>query len=309
MHAAVAVLLSMTVVTADASSGSVQPTRTRVRQPVVVAVDNEPAAPPVMVSDRPAEPVGGPSLQDETASDSKAGGNSLPEEEQTEAEPRRFATRRAPVVVPAPPVALPKVQTPPAEPAPTPEVVLTSKQEPTPAAAPPAPLPMARTTSAVQESDPEMEFIESEEGMGLVGRPYHDAFVSHHPAHDMLNMYHQPPRLRRNGKVPLCRSTCNLRQHMGYFPYAHGNYYFRPYTFTRLLQQQEQAARMGIDPRHPYSNDHYRKIYEEFETRIRVEEVPPGVIPGEIEGIPLEGDFELPDVDASPVPDEETNEE
>lgn len=100
-----------------------------------------------------------------------------------------------------------------------------------------------------------------------------------------FSVHQQPPRLNHKGRVPLCRSTCNLRQHVEYFPYAHGNYYFRPYTFSRLLQQQEQAARMAIDPRNPYSNKQFLKVYELMDERVSVEEIQPGEIPGEIEGI------------------------
>lgn len=94
--------------------------------------------------------------------------------------------------------------------------------------------------------------------------------------------YHTEPRLK-HGKVPHCCSTCNLLPHVEYFPEGHANYYFRPYTFTRLLQQQDQAARMGINPALPYSNEIYDKVYAEFEARRRTETVRPGEMPGEMQ--------------------------
>ncbi|MBX3412832.1 MAG: hypothetical protein KF708_09105 [Pirellulales bacterium] len=103
--------------------------------------------------------------------------------------------------------------------------------------------------------------------------------------------YHTEPRLK-HGKVPHCCSTCNLLPHVEYFPEAHANYYFRPYTFTRLLQQQDQAARMGINPALPYSNDLYEKVYAEFDARKRVETVHPGEMPGEMQE--FETDTEAP---------------
>lgn len=134
------------------------------------------------------------------------------------------------------------------------------------------------------------EFVEIDTGLNSLsahhGSVYeYTGYLLHGENGYPFTIHQQPPRLNRKGHVPLCRSTCNLRQHVEYFPYAHGNYYFRPYTFTRLLQQQEQAARMGIDPRNPYSNKQYLKVYEKMDERVRVEEVPPGEIPGEIEGI------------------------
>jgi len=103
--------------------------------------------------------------------------------------------------------------------------------------------------------------------------------------------YHTEPRLK-HGKVPHCCSTCNLLPHIEYFPEAHANFYFRPYTFTRLLQQQDQAARMGINPALPYSNELYEKVYAEFEARKRTETVEPGEMPGEMQE--FESDTEQP---------------
>lgn len=103
--------------------------------------------------------------------------------------------------------------------------------------------------------------------------------------------YHTEPRLK-HGKVPHCCSTCNLLPHIEYFPEAHANFYFRPYTFTRLLQQQDQAARMGINPALPYSNEIYDKVYAEFEARKRTETVEPGEMPGEMQE--FETDTEQP---------------
>jgi len=105
--------------------------------------------------------------------------------------------------------------------------------------------------------------------------------------------YHTEPRLK-HGKVPHCCSTCNLLPHVEYFPEGHANYYFRPYTFTRLLQQQDQAARMGINPALPYSNEIYDKVYAEFEARKRTETVDPGEMPGEMQEFETDTERSIP---------------
>ncbi len=65
---------------------------------------------------------------------------------------------------------------------------------------------------------------------------------------------------------PPWTSTGDMPQHMPYFPTAHGYYYFRPYNVIHVLQQQEMARRWGLDPRNPYDNRFFEKIYEAVET-------------------------------------------
>ena len=60
-----------------------------------------------------------------------------------------------------------------------------------------------------------------------------------------------------------CRSTCDMVPHVPYFPEYHGNYYFRPYSYHHVLMQQEIVKSWGGDPRHPYANDLFKKIYQE----------------------------------------------
>ena len=60
-----------------------------------------------------------------------------------------------------------------------------------------------------------------------------------------------------------CRSTCDMIPHFAYFPEFHGNYYFRPYSYHHVLLQKEIVKSWGEDPRHPYANDLFKKIYEE----------------------------------------------
>jgi hypothetical protein len=61
------------------------------------------------------------------------------------------------------------------------------------------------------------------------------------------------------------RSTGDMPLHYPYFPHAHGYYYFRPYNVLHVLQQQEMVARWGQDPRNPYDNRFFERVYRDQE--------------------------------------------
>lgn len=42
-------------------------------------------------------------------------------------------------------------------------------------------------------------------------------------------------------------------------------YYFRPYNWHHIVEQQESVMSFGGDPRHPYANYEFRGIYEGLE--------------------------------------------
>ena len=44
----------------------------------------------------------------------------------------------------------------------------------------------------------------------------------------------------------------------------HGYYYFRPYHVMHVYSQQELATRWGGDPRNPYDNTMFQRIYEQM---------------------------------------------
>ena len=44
----------------------------------------------------------------------------------------------------------------------------------------------------------------------------------------------------------------------------HGYYYFRPYHYSHIAQQQMIAARWGADPRSPYRSDLFYALYSEL---------------------------------------------
>jgi hypothetical protein len=63
-----------------------------------------------------------------------------------------------------------------------------------------------------------------------------------------------------------CRdSTCDMYQHMPYFPVNHGYYYFRPYNYVHVWKHQQWVTTIGGDPRNPYSRALFIPIYEQFE--------------------------------------------
>ncbi len=49
-----------------------------------------------------------------------------------------------------------------------------------------------------------------------------------------------------------------------YFPEYHGDYYFRPYHWTQVFEQQRIASRWGADPRMPYTSNVFQAVYAEL---------------------------------------------
>jgi hypothetical protein len=84
-----------------------------------------------------------------------------------------------------------------------------------------------------------------------------------------------------------------------YYPEAHGYYYFRPYNYVHVAQQQAIAVGWGADPRNPYSNEMFQGIYRQLEVPYYLpEEVSPPSLPrGPATGLPRVG----PAPSAAPV--------
>jgi hypothetical protein len=55
-----------------------------------------------------------------------------------------------------------------------------------------------------------------------------------------------------------------MPQHHAYFPVLHGYYYFRPYHPSHIPLHQQRVAGWGEDPRNPYSNDIFRRVYADY---------------------------------------------
>ncbi len=60
-------------------------------------------------------------------------------------------------------------------------------------------------------------------------------------------------------------SSCDMVQHYPYYPVLHGNYYFRPYGPRFVTRQQADVARWGGDPRNPYDNAVFQRVYDDLE--------------------------------------------
>lgn len=60
------------------------------------------------------------------------------------------------------------------------------------------------------------------------------------------------------------RSPGDMVQHMPFFGTTHGYYYFRPYHVMHVFSQQELATRWGGDPRNPYDNTMFQRVYQQM---------------------------------------------
>ena len=61
------------------------------------------------------------------------------------------------------------------------------------------------------------------------------------------------------------RSSCDMFQHHAYYPIDHGYYYFRPYNYMNVLCHVNLATTLGEDPRHPYANRLFERVYGELD--------------------------------------------
>jgi hypothetical protein len=71
---------------------------------------------------------------------------------------------------------------------------------------------------------------------------------------------------------PLCGGTCagcNMGQHHFYFPPLHGYYYFRPYHHSHVRRQQMLVQSWGGNPAHPYANEVFEAVYQQYKTEAR----------------------------------------
>jgi hypothetical protein len=103
---------------------------------------------------------------------------------------------------------------------------------------------------------------------------------------------------------------CDMPQHIPYYPPAHGNYYFRPYSVAQLARQQAMVVSWGGDPRNPYSNEIFRQVYAEMDTETiaapESDATPPAISePVLIEEVPneeaVELDFGVTDVETEAI--------
>jgi hypothetical protein len=92
-----------------------------------------------------------------------------------------------------------------------------------------------------------------------------------------------------------------MYQHYPYPPALGGYYYFRPYHIATVPVQQRFVTRWGGDPRNPYSNYVFDRVYSEIEVE-RAEPIQPGpatkdtsAAESDLEEIPAEESF--PDSD------------
>lgn len=65
-----------------------------------------------------------------------------------------------------------------------------------------------------------------------------------------------------------CRSPGNMPQHFPYVAEPKNYYYFRPYNWFHIPEQQREVTSYGGDTRHPYANDLFREVYEAIEAEL-----------------------------------------
>ena len=78
-----------------------------------------------------------------------------------------------------------------------------------------------------------------------------------------------------NGKLPCpFHSTCDMPQHQQYSAQPAFYYYFRPYQWTHVSLQQQEAAKYGLSPSNPYDNRFFEAIYKQVDDKIGMQREP-----------------------------------
>ena len=75
---------------------------------------------------------------------------------------------------------------------------------------------------------------------------------------------HCDPCTRKRLQAKYCYTPGDMYPRSPYFPVNHGNYYFRPYTWSHVGIQQQLASTWGADPRAPYQSQVFDSLYEEM---------------------------------------------
>ncbi|QDU99199.1 hypothetical protein Pla8534_71120 [Lignipirellula cremea] len=87
--------------------------------------------------------------------------------------------------------------------------------------------------------------------------------------------------------------------HMAYLAEPKTYYYFRPYNYLHIEQQQAEAGAWGADPGLPYSNEIFDAVFAQFEEGVEppISRLSPEVVP-----TPLDGGAPMPLEDVVPRP-------
>ena len=68
------------------------------------------------------------------------------------------------------------------------------------------------------------------------------------------------------------KCCCKMPQHHAYYPAMHGYYYFRPYHPLHIEQHAQRVAGYGDDPRNPYANEIFARVYENYKAERQSEQ-------------------------------------
>jgi hypothetical protein len=75
---------------------------------------------------------------------------------------------------------------------------------------------------------------------------------------------HSDPATHMRCRAAWNLSPGNMYPWAPYYPEYHGDYYFRPYHWTQVFEQQRIASRWGADPRMPYASSVFQSVYAEL---------------------------------------------
>ena len=55
-----------------------------------------------------------------------------------------------------------------------------------------------------------------------------------------------------------------MTPHIPYRAHPKNYYYFRPYNYFHIEQQQREVLNYGGDARHPYANKLFQRVYDKY---------------------------------------------
>lgn len=109
----------------------------------------------------------------------------------------------------------------------------------------------------------------------------------------------------RRGLPAPCHAPGNMMLHLPYHTANMRYYYFRPYNYMHIAEQQAEAVSIGLPPGQPYSNAVFKQVYAEMELRypetVPAPEPPPAPVnPGEPVAPPAPAEPDSP-LDSAPA--------
>jgi hypothetical protein len=127
------------------------------------------------------------------------------------------------------------------------------------------PTPAVKTPNAVPQPEPEQQASKSPAPVmsddGYEGEYYEGDYCEacEDCKYGMCDLHRDLKAMSRN-----------MHPHYPYVAQPWTYYYFRPYNYTHVKQQQEEAAGWGADPAQPYGRKLFDKVYEDLEKQMKM---------------------------------------